>query len=398
MIAVCSFCSSPLVAGVALCRRCGRSTFDALAGNKVGASQFADLAKVETKPLDRLRLGDPWDQIWGPPEDPGFACEDITLLAGFPGFGKTTMLLAFAIRFAEITGRPSYYVCSEQSSDALRRTIDRCGFKLLEGQIKVLISKENGAHVDKSVFQAAPPAAIMLDSITDFCRQNDYTGQVSLCHDYRDHARMFRCPTFLIIQMNKQGDAVGMEKLQHDVDAVCELENVHEARRINQLIRDGYNFDVDGDPRIICMHKNRSGPTSKDFPLIMTPTGLKPMDKIDDRKARRGVVKTGNPVADMINERANLVLEMVEAKEAIKDLKETIADLDMRIDRESAKILQRAMREPAPVPAKRAKPPAPARGKTSARPARPPVKPTAKPKKAGARAKTKTTRKAAKRA
>lgn len=341
----CGFCQSPLLPGRTRCVVCGKYSPNAGIGGTVGAGQFTDLAKAEVKPVTRIRIGDPWDQVWGPSHEPGFVNEDATLVAGFPGFGKTTMLLAFAIAFAVATKRPSYYVCSEQSSDALRRTIDRCKFKLEEGQIRVLVNKEHGAAVDKTVFKALPPGAIMLDSITDFCAQDDYKSQVALCKMYREYAREFFAPTFIIIQMNKQGDTAGLQKIQHDVDAIIELENVVEARRINRLMRD-YDLDVDGELRCIIMHKNRNGPTGIDFPLVMTGTGLHGVSKLSEKSKIQGF-KTGNPVADLVNERAYLYEQLEEALEDAKQIRGTIADLNERIDKESIQLHQKAEREKA---------------------------------------------------
>lgn len=336
----CGFCQSILPPGKTRCLVCGRYTPNATIGGMVGAAQFADLATVQAKPVTRLRIGDPWDQIWGPPHDPGFVTEDACLVAGFPGFGKTTMLLAFGIQFAEVTGKPTYYVCSEQSSDALRRTIDRCGFVLKEGQIRVLVNKEHGAAVDKNVFKAVPPGAIMLDSITDFCAQDDYKSQVFLCKMYREYAREFLAPSFIIIQMNKQGDTAGLQKIQHDVDAIIELENVAEARRINRLMRE-YNCDVDGELRVVVMHKNRNGPTGIDYPLVMTPTGLKGVEKLSNER-RKSTFKTGNPIADMVNERELLADELEDAQADVKGLKETIKDLDEQIAKKSVELQRKA--------------------------------------------------------
>lgn len=252
---------------------------------------------------------------------------------------NTTMLLAFAIAFAEVTGKPSYYVCSEQSSDALRRTIDRCKFVLKPGQIHVLTTKEHGAAVDEAVFKKVPPGAIMLDSVTDFCAQDDHRAQMALCKMYREYARKFLAPTFIIIQMNKQGDTAGLQKIQHDVDAIIELENVVEARRINRLMRD-YNLDVDGELRCIIMHKNRNGPTGLDFPLVMTGTGLHGVEKLSEKTKSSGF-KSGNLIADLVNERALLYEQLEEAQEDAKQLRGSIADINERIDKESVK-LQRA--------------------------------------------------------
>lgn len=339
----CGNCQSPLPASRTRCIVCGKVNPNAGLGGTVGAGQFVDLAKVENKPVTRIRIGEPWDSVWGPPHEPGFVCEDATLVAGFPGFGKTTMLLAFGIRFSEVTGKPSYYVCSEQSSDALRRTIDRCRFKLKEGQIRVLVNKEHGAVVDKQVFKAVPPGAVMLDSITDFVAQDDYKAQVYLCKMYREYAREFLAPTFIIIQMNKQGDTAGLQKIQHDVDAIIELENVQEARRINRLMRD-YDLDVDGELRCIIMHKNRNGPTSIDYPLVMTGTGLHGINKLSEKSKTSGF-KTGNPIADLVNERALLCEQLEEAQEDVKQLRGTIADINERIDRDSIKLHQKAERD-----------------------------------------------------
>jgi predicted ATP-dependent serine protease len=343
-MANCAFCPKPLPPGKTYCSFCGRYNTSAPtvgATAPVTVEQFADLTKVEAKPIARLRIGSPWDDIWGPPHEPGFVTNDTTLIAGFPGFGKTTLLLAFAIKFAELTGRPSYYVCSEQSSDALRRTIDRCGFDLKEGQVRVLVSKAQGATIDKSVFRAVPPGAIMLDSITDFCTHDDYKSQIHLCGMYRDYCREFHAPTFMIIQMNKQGDTAGLEKVQHDVDAILELESLVSARQINKVMQAGWVLDVEGDLRVAVMHKNRNGPTGIDYPLVMTGTGLKGLEKLSAEK-RKSSFKTGNIVADLVNERGLLADELEEAQQDIKGIKESIKELDERIMKESLKLHQKA--------------------------------------------------------
>jgi DNA repair protein RadA/Sms len=293
-------------------------------GGPLRDDAFVDMLRVETQSVERIDIGEPWNQVWGG----GIVPTSSTLLCGNPGSGKSTLLLTLALVFANRAGRAAYYVASEQAAAELKYTLTRVGMPLKEGQLRVLKSRASGANIDKDVLRKTPPSCLILDSITDFCGIRDHAGQVALCKLYRELGKEFKVPVLLIAQMNKAGDVTGMRRLDHDVDSLVQLDHVPEGRQLNRIIRE---YDCDGeDLRIIVAWKNRFGPTNTEYPLAMTPNGLVGLPR---RRAVKDASKTGNKVTDLVLERGRLVDEIDAAQQALRDAKKELEELDTKAER-----------------------------------------------------------------
>lgn len=328
MAALCTSCGTPRLPMKHICVACGHfSALEAGAGIRtVTDADFTDMSKVPSTPVDRIRIGF-LDELWGPPHDPGFVPTDAHLIAGGPGAGKTTLLLMLSLAFAVATSKPTYYVCSEQGLDDLRRTLDRLKLPLKEGQLKVLSKSGSGANVDVAVFKKAPPGAICLDSVTDFVGAKNRDAQLALCKVYRAYAKEFKAPTLIISQINKAEDLIGAMEMQHAVDSIIALEPLsNEPRRLRRILRE-YDCEVGGeDVRSIIAYKNRNGPAMIDFPLAMTGEGLIPLQRMPVRGARGG--KGGNPLASARLERAALEDQLTAAQADVAAARKEIAALD----------------------------------------------------------------------
>ena len=121
----CSECRHVTAKWVGRCLECGTwGTVDevpalsAVAGRRAGraASQAVPITSIEPNASQHRSTGvDELDRVLGGGVVPG----SVTLLAGDPGVGKSTLLLEVAHRWAE-SGRRALYISGEESAGQIR--------------------------------------------------------------------------------------------------------------------------------------------------------------------------------------------------------------------------------------------------------------------------------------
>ncbi len=270
----CRHCEQPLPDGISICAGrfgCGGITPNSglAVGTQAAEDSFVDAMDVEAHAIDRIVTGGPWDQCWGG----GYVPTSITLLAGMPGAGKTTMLLQIAKSFSDITKRPTYFLSAEQDKGELKFTINRLKLDLQRGQLILLREIGAGGSIDDKKLDKNPPGMIILDSVSALCGA-DKQGQLVVCKQYKKYAVKYKAPTFLIAHMNKEGDVAGLLTLQHEVDTLVTLFP-----------------DEDEGIRILKAWKNRYGPTHAEYKLVMGESGFSAMpEKKEGKKSKSGMV------------------------------------------------------------------------------------------------------------
>lgn len=246
------------------------------------------LAEASQKPLKRLNVGiGELDRVLGGGVVPG----SITLLAGDPGIGKSTLLLAVAAKLA------SLYISAEESIDQVKMRFDRLGFKskdifiLAETDVDQIIQAANSSDYKLIVVDSIQ--TIVTDSL------NSAAGSVGQVREtaYRLHrfSKATGKAVFLIGHVTKEGNIAGPKVLEHLVDTVLYLEG-----------------ETQHAFRILNAHKNRFGPVEEIGVFEMGEAGLTEV-KNPSKQFLAGRVDAPGSVVVPIQEGTRSVLTEIQA-------------------------------------------------------------------------------------
>jgi DNA repair protein RadA/Sms len=188
----------------------------------------------------------------------GLVPGSVTLLAGEPGIGKSTLLLQCLASCAR-KGHKGLLASGEESSDQIRRRADRLG-AVVEGL--TIIATTDLATVFSAV-EAEAPAVLVVDSIqtiTDLAL-GSAAGTVSQVRECATAlvrlAKQTGVSVVLVGHVTKDGGIAGPKALEHVVDTVLEFEG----ERHHSL-------------RLLGATKHRFGPTGELGVFEMHETGL----------------------------------------------------------------------------------------------------------------------------
>ncbi|MBO0841424.1 MAG: DNA repair protein RadA [Sciscionella sp.] len=149
----------------------------------------------------------------------------VMLLAGEPGVGKSTLLLAAAHRWAAAVG-PALYVTGEESAGQVRLRAQRTGnlhdrlFLAAEGQLSTLLG-----HVE-----AVRPSLLIVDSVQTIAADgvDGSPGGVTQVRAVASAlialAKSNELPVLLVGHVTKDGSVAGPRILEHLVDVVLQFE------------------------------------------------------------------------------------------------------------------------------------------------------------------------------
>ena len=188
----------------------------------------------------------------------GLVAGSVTLLAGEPGIGKSTLLLQ---ALALLAGRGSrcLLVCAEESVEQVRLRADRLGTP----PPGLLIVAETSLPVVLAIAESLAPDLIAVDSIQTVY-DPDAPGAAGSVTQVRDcaqrlvrHAKEQGIATVLVGHVTKDGAIAGPRVLEHVVDTVLSFEG-----------------DRDHGVRTLRALKHRFGPTDELGVFEMTGEGL----------------------------------------------------------------------------------------------------------------------------
>ena len=222
-----------------------------------GASRPTPIDRVEVDKGERDKTGiNEFDRALGGGLVPGA----VVLLAGDPGIGKSTLLLAALDRLARLPGdRPVLYVSGEESLRQIRLRGERLG-ALAPG---LLLYSETDAGLVLAAAEELGPRVLAVDSIqTMACPElQSAAGSVSQVREVAarlvTYAKRTGCPLLLVGHVTKDGAVAGPRVLEHMVDAVLYFEG-----------------DRSHTYRVLRAHKNRFGPTNEIGVFEMKAEGL----------------------------------------------------------------------------------------------------------------------------
>lgn len=186
----------------------------------------------------------------------GIVPGSLTLVAGEPGIGKSTLFLQEALHMPVVT----LYVSGEESLQQIRMRADRLG----QRETKCYLLTETDLPAIFREIKKLGPQLLVVDSIQTLQTPSveaapGSVSQIRACTaELQRFAKMSQTPVFLIGHITKDGSIAGPKVLEHMVDTVLQFE---------------------GDPhyqyRILRTVKNRFGSTSELGIYEMTGAGLR---------------------------------------------------------------------------------------------------------------------------
>lgn len=219
-----------------------------------GAAQPRLLIDVKTENMPRIRTSDEeLNRVLGGGIVPG----SVTLVAGEPGIGKSTLFLQCALQSA--LGRV-LYISGEESAHQIKMRADRIGFENKE----VYILNETRMEATFQAIREVDPGWIIVDSIQTLQSEmlESAAGSVAQVREcaaaFQYLAKQTHIPVTIIGHITKDGSIAGPKILEHVVDTVLQFEGDR-------------NFNY----RILRTHKNRFGSTSEIGIYEMTANGMR---------------------------------------------------------------------------------------------------------------------------
>ena len=230
----CSECRHVTAKWVGRCLECGTwGTVDEVAvlsavgfgrrsANLVSASKAVPISSIEPNLSRHRSTGiDELDRVLGGGVVPG----SVTLLAGDPGVGKSTLLLKVAHRWAQ-SGRRALYISGEESAGQIRLRADRIGCDSDE----VYLAAESDLHTVLDHIATVQPALVIVDSVQTMSttEADGVAGGVTqvraVTAALTAAAKANGVALILVGHVTKDGAIAGPRSLEHLVDVVLHFE------------------------------------------------------------------------------------------------------------------------------------------------------------------------------
>jgi DNA repair protein RadA/Sms len=238
----------------------------------VGTPAKVAAAKAQTRNINIVKLGDvktqeanrivtgiaEFDRVVGG----GLVNDSMTIIAGCPGCGKSTTLIALADRMLAM-GKTVVYASGEESASQIKSRAERLE---LENIDDMYISDTTCMDDALALITQVDADFVIVDSINTFTlndhlpsRAGSPTQTVECASALQDCAKRSHKPRAIIIvgQVNKDDELMGMRALEHMVDTVLMLEG-----------------DSQDTFRILYTTKNRFGDTGETGFFQMTEHGM----------------------------------------------------------------------------------------------------------------------------
>jgi DNA repair protein RadA/Sms len=233
----CSECRHVTAKWVGRCLECGTwgsveevALLSAVAGGgrRSGVAAASRAVPITTIEPDATRhrstgVGE-LDRVLGGGVVPG----SVTLLAGDPGVGKSTLLLKVAHRWAQ-SGRRALYISGEESAGQIRLRADRIGCGGEEVQ-EVYLAAESDVHTVLDHIETVRPALVIVDSVQTMSttEADGVAGGVTqvraVTAALTAAAKAKGVALILVGHVTKDGAIAGPRSLEHLVDVVLHFE------------------------------------------------------------------------------------------------------------------------------------------------------------------------------
>jgi DNA repair protein RadA/Sms len=212
----------------------------------------------------------------------GLVPGSVTLLAGEPGIGKSTIVAQLADSFAkQQAGKVAYYASGEESEGQVRLRFERLGIDPKH------IAFSNSVDVPAIISAAHTlgPSIVIVDSIqTMMTSEADAfpgtpTAVRAATSELIGYAKTSSVPVLIIGQVTKEGSVAGPKTLEHLVDTVLTLEG-----------------DPESAYRLLRAAKHRFGSTDEVGVFEMTEKGLITVENPSARFLKERVPGAGSVV------------------------------------------------------------------------------------------------------
>ena len=260
---VCKNCGEKYPKWVGRCAQCGEwdmvEEVLSVADDKKVTGEKIAWQSLTTKAEERWRIGvAEIDRVFGG----GIVWGSVTLFAGEPGIGKSTLALQMAVLLANQQRKVAYFSAEESVTQVSGRA----------QRLQLSAASLGVMHVEyiEDVLETMSlenPELVVVDSIqTIRSRQQPglagSLGQVrAVAEQLTDWAKEHQVAVIIIGQVNKEGDIAGPRVMEHVVDTVLFLEG-----------------ERSGDWRLLKTFKNRYGATDEVGVFKMTEKGLVGVD------------------------------------------------------------------------------------------------------------------------
>ena len=259
---VCGNCGAISASWTGRCQACGEwnsltEQLDMAGGAAAKGGQLLKVQSVTTASLKQAgrlstKMGDV-DLVLGG----GLVAGSVSLLAGQPGIGKSTLLLQLAYHVA--AGHRTLYVSGEESAQQIALRAKRLGINHKNLQLATSTSANDiSATIASGEFDL-----VVVDSIQSIALEqiSSAAGTVSQITNSTQlltaAAKQTNAALILVGHVTKEGSIAGPKVLEHVVDVVLQLEG-----------------DRYGGFKILRATKNRFGSTTEAAILEMTEGGL----------------------------------------------------------------------------------------------------------------------------
>ena len=194
----------------------------------VASSAARPITDIGTENISRIATGfSEFDRVLGGGIVPG----SVTLIAGEPGIGKSTLLLETAGNVARLTAFATerntvLYISGEESVRQIKMRARRLG--VTSGNL--LILSENAMDAAERRWEEIAPDYMIIDSIQTMYRPDmaSAPGSVSQVRECASllmrMAKTTGCAVFLVGHVTKEGAIAGPRVLEHMVDVVLYFE------------------------------------------------------------------------------------------------------------------------------------------------------------------------------
>lgn len=219
----------------------------------------------------------------------GLVAGSVTLIAGQPGIGKSTLLLQIAAGISK--SRPVLYVSGEESTHQVGLRAKRLGIENATVKIATSTSADDiAATIVREDFAAVIVDSIQTVTMDGVASAAGTVSQITNCtHILTSAAKQKNTAVILVGHVTKEGSIAGPKVLEHVVDTVLQLEG-----------------DRYGGFKLLRSIKNRFGST--------TETGIFEMQEA-------GLIEVSNPSAALLAERqvsdGSVVLATMEGSRAL---------------------------------------------------------------------------------
>jgi len=222
-----------------------------------GAAKPKALGAIASGTMDRIDTGiAELNRVLGG----GLTKGTLTLIAGEPGIGKSTLILQAAVSMAR-RGLTVLYVTGEESAEQIRMRADRVASSGIPPSLLILTETNIDAVLE--AVGSENPDFLIIDSIQtmyadDVASAAGGVSQVRVCTDALMRVgKDTNIPVFIVAHVTKAGELAGPKIIEHLVDCVL-----------------SFSGDRSLDFRLLTASKNRFGTTSEVGAFEMREEGL----------------------------------------------------------------------------------------------------------------------------